>query len=148
MRDAKVEQLSVFLENKAGRLAKVTRALSEAGINIRALSLADTSDFGILRLIVSDYEKAKNSLKGQGFTVGLTSVIAVEVADEPGGLDRLLQLLGDSGINLEYMYAFARTGGEKATLILRLDKMDRAVEVLRQNCIPIIPGVALYDAWT
>ena len=89
----RVEQISVFLENKAGRLAEVTRVLSEAGVNIRALSLADTSDFGILRLIVNDNDKAKATLKEHGFTVGKTDVVAVEVADRPGGLALILGIL-------------------------------------------------------
>ncbi|MDR2694960.1 MAG: ACT domain-containing protein, partial [Deltaproteobacteria bacterium] len=102
----KVEQLSIFLENKTGRLAEVTRTLGKAGINIRALSLADTSEFGILRLIVDNREKAKSALKEQGFTVGRTQVVAVRVDDRPGGLDDILQLLSDRSINVEYMYAF------------------------------------------
>lgn len=89
----KVEQLSIFLENKAGRLAQVTKTLAEAGINIRALSLADTSDFGILRLIVNDTEKAINIMKEAGFTVGRTAVVAVEVDDKPGGLNNILEAL-------------------------------------------------------
>ncbi len=140
----KVEQLSVFLENKAGRLAEVTRALGRAGINIRALSLADTSDFGILRLIVNDHEKAKNVLKEQGFTVGRTSVVAVQVDDKPGGLDNILQLLSANGINVEYMYAFVQAGGGNATLILRFDKTDQAIALLAENKITVIPGEKLY----
>jgi hypothetical protein len=104
----KVEQISIFLENKAGRLAEVTRILGEGGINIRALSLADTSDFGILRLIVNDHEKAKKILKEHGFTVGRTEVVAVEVEDRPGGLSSILQILYEAGINVEYMYAFVQ----------------------------------------
>ena len=141
----KVEQLSIFLENKAGRLAKVTRTLKEANINIRALSLADTSEFGILRLIVNDHEKAKAVLKEQGFTVGRTSVVAVEVDDKPGGLDAILHLLSENDINVEYMYAFVQTGRKSATLILRFDNTDRALEVLAGHKIPIIPGDALYQ---
>jgi hypothetical protein len=140
----KVEQLSIFLENKAGRLAEVTRALSLANINIRALSLADTSDFGILRLIVDDHEKAKIILKEQGFTVGRTNVVAVEVDDRPGGLDAILHLLSDNGINVEYMYAFVQAGSQNATLILRFDKTDQALDVLTERKIPIIPGETLY----
>ena len=140
----KVEQLSIFLENKAGRLAEVTRALSKANVNIRALSLADTSEFGILRLIVNDHEKAKAVLKEQGFTVGRTSVVAVAVEDQPGGLDKILQMLSDKGINVEYMYAFVQAGGEHAALILRFDKTDKAVEVLTEHGVPIIPGEKLY----
>src|SRR5665647_2436632 len=93
----KVEQISVFLENKAGRLAEVTRVLGEAGINIRALSLADTTDFGILRLIVDQYDRAREVLKDKGFTVGKTEVVAVEVPDRPGGLGLVLQILATSG---------------------------------------------------
>ena len=88
----KVEQISVFLENRAGRLGEVTRVLSEAGINIRALSLADTSDFGILRLIVTDHEKAKQVLKENGFTVGRTNVVAAEMEDQPGGLHSVITI--------------------------------------------------------
>ena len=97
-----VEQISVFLENKTGRLAEVTRCLAVASINIRALSLADTSDFGILRLIVNDPAKAKSTLRECGFTVGVNTVIAVEVPDHPGGLDKILTLLEESEINVEY----------------------------------------------
>ena len=140
----KVEQLSIFLENKTGRLAEVTRALSKADINIRALSLADTSEFGILRLIVHDHEKAKTVLKEQGFTVGRTHVVAVQVDDRPGGLDHILHLLSDNGINVEYMYAFVQSGGNSACLILRFDKTDKALEVLAENNIPIISGETLY----
>ena len=141
----KVEQLSVFLENKAGRLAEVTGALNKANINIRALSLADTSEFGILRLIVNDYEKAKTVLKEQGFTVGRTTVVAIAVDDRPGGLDDILQILCANGINVEYMYAFVQAGGKSATLILRFDKTDKAIEVLTEHNIPIIPGDTLYN---
>ena len=89
----RVEQISVFLENKAGRLAEVTQTLSEAGVNIRALSLADTSDFGVLRMIVSDNKEAEEALKAQGFTVSKTDVVAVEVEDKPGGLHKILDLI-------------------------------------------------------
>ena len=141
----KAEQLSIFLENRAGRLAEVTRTLRDANINVRALSLADTSEFGILRLIVNDHEKARAVLKEQGFTVGRTNVVAVEVDDRPGGLDDILQVLSDNGINVEYMYAFVQTGGKNATLILRFDKTDEAIEVLTKRKIPIIPGETLYN---
>jgi hypothetical protein len=140
----KVEQLSIFLENKTGRLAEVTHTLSKAGINIRALSLADTSEFGILRLIVNDHEKAKTILKEQGFTVGRTHVVAVQVEDRPGGLDTILRLLSDNGINVEYMYAFVQAANKSALLILRFDKTDKALEVLTAHKIPIIPGETLY----
>ncbi|EPR44095.1 amino acid-binding ACT domain-containing protein [Desulfovibrio sp. X2] len=140
----KVDQLSIFLENRAGRLAEVTKVLSDNGINIRALSLADTSDFGILRLIVSDFEKARAKLKENGFTVGRTSVVAVVVDDTPGGLHRLLEMLGKHNVNVEYMYAFVQQSGKNAVIIFRFDRIDQAIEILQQNGIPIIPGDKLY----
>src|SRR5512144_2171416 len=112
----KVEQISVFIENKSGRLAEITRILAEAGINIRALSLADTSDFGILRLIVNDNDKAKEVLKQHGFTVGKTDVVAVEVEDRPGGLHKLLNILYTANVNVEYMYAFVQQSGSNAVI--------------------------------
>lgn len=140
----KVDQLSIFLENRAGRLAEVTRILSEAGVNIRALSLADTSDFGILRLIVSDFETAKTKLKEAGFTVGRTTVVAVEIPDLPGGLHNILSMLQDSNINVEYMYAFVQQSGNSAVLIFRFDRTDQGIELLQKNNINIIPGDKLY----
>jgi hypothetical protein len=140
----KVEQISIFLENKAGRLAEVTRCIAESGVNIRALSLADTSDFGILRLIVTDIEKAKLALKDNGFTVGRTTVVAVEVPDEPGGLAGILDLLSKNSINVEYMYAFVQQTGKNAILIFRFDRTDQAIEVLLQHKIPIVPGEKIY----
>ncbi len=139
-----VEQISVFLENKAGRLAEVTRILSEARINIRALSLADTSDFGILRLIVNDNEKAKSELKAHGFTVGKTDVVAVEVSDQPGGLHHILRILQKANVNVEYMYAFVQQSGEDAVLIFRFDNLDEALRVLKENGVKIIRGEKLY----
>ena len=141
----KAEQISIFLENKAGRLAEVTQALDEAGINIRALSLADTSDFGILRLIVCDHQRAKEELRKRGFTLGRTSVVAVEVEDKPGGLNNILQLLATHHINIEYMYAFVQRDTPNATLIFRFDKIDQAIEVLTANNVRIIPGSSLYQ---
>ena len=141
----KVEQISIFLENRAGRLTDVTRVLSQAGINIRALSLADTSDFGILRLIVTDHERAKEVLKENGFTVGRTSVVAVEVDDRPGGLHSILELLSNNQINVEYMYAFVQQTGMNAIMIFRFDRTDQAIEILQKNSIRIIPGEELYN---
>jgi len=140
----KVDQLSIFLENRAGRLAEVTRILSESEVNIRALSLADTSDFGILRLIVSDFEKAKEKLKAGGFTVGRTTVVAVEVPDHPGGLHSILEMLRAAKINVEYMYAFVQQSGSHAVIIFRFDRTDQAIELLQKNSIVIVPGEKLY----
>lgn len=136
----KVEQISIFLENKAGRLAEVTHCLAVAEINIRALSLADTSDFGILRLLVDDHEKAKETLKNNDFTVGSTEVVAVEVPDKPGGLDDILQLLSKNSVNVEYMYAFVRQSRNNAVLIFRFDRPDEAIIVLQKNGFNVIPG--------
>jgi len=140
----KVDQLSIFLENRAGRLAEVTRILADSGVNIRALSLADTSDFGILRLIVSDFEKAKENLKAGGFTVGRTTVVAVEVTDKPGGLNSILEMLRDAKINVEYMYAFVNQTGANAIIIFRFDRTDQAIELLEKNSICMVPGETLY----
>jgi len=140
----RVEQISVFLENRAGRLAEITRVLGEAGVNIRALSLADTSDFGILRLIVSDNDKAKAALKERGFTVGKTNVVAVEVEDKPGGLNRILELLSNQSINVEYMYAFVQHSGENAVIIFRFDDIDKAVDLLGENNIKVLEGRTVY----
>ena len=137
------EQLSVFLENRAGRLAEVTHALAEAGVNIRALSLADTSDFGILRMIVCDHERAQAVLKAKGFTLGRTSVVAVEVPDTPGGLDSVLQLVSTHGINVEYMYAFVHRAAESAVMIFRFDNVEQAITVLQANNFTILPAAQL-----
>jgi hypothetical protein len=140
----KVEQISVFIENKSGRLAEIARLLGEAGINIRALSLADTSDFGILRLIVNDREKANQVLKEKGFTVSKTEVVAVEVPDRPGGLSEILQTLDLEAINVEYMYAFVERCGENAVIIFRFDETEKAIKVLIDRGICILEGKRLY----
>ena len=140
-----VEQISIFIENKFGRLAEVTRVLGDAGINIRTLSLADTSDFGILRLIVNDAEKAKVVLKERGFTVSLTDVVAVEIPDRPGGLADILQVLDADGINVEYMYAFVERCGENAVMIFRFDETDKAITTLLGKGFNILPGERLYS---
>ena len=141
----KAEQISIFLENKEGRLAEVTAILRDADVNIRALSLADTTDFGILRLIVNDNQKAEEALKREGFTVGKTNVIAVEVNDEPGGLNRVLDPLTSAGINVEYMYAFANPHGKNAIMIFRFDNLDKAIGILQENGIKVINGPDVYN---
>ncbi len=138
------EQISIFLENKAGRLAEVTRALSDADISIRALSLADTSDFGILRIIVADHDRAKAVLKEKGFTTGRTTVVAVEVEDKPGGLHQILEILAQHTINVEYMYNFVQKDTTNATMIFRFDKAEKAVEALTANNISIVSAERLY----
>lgn len=140
----KVRQLSVFMENRAGRLAEVVRLMGEAGINIRALSLADTSDFGILRLIVNHVDKALKVLRDSGHTVSLTDVIAVEVPDRPGGLASVLDPLQSSGVNVEYMYAFVEKATDKAVVIFRFEDLDAAVRVLTQAGISVLPAETVY----
>ncbi len=141
----KVKQISIFLENKSGRLAQVTQFLAENDINIRALSLADTADFGILRVIVNDVEKAANILKAGGYTLGETDVVAVEVSDKPGGLANLLSPLCEAGVDVEYMYAFVQSSGENAIMILRFEDSDKAIEVLKENNVRILSGKEVYQ---
>ena len=129
----KVEQISVFLENKPGALAEVTRILGESGVNIRALSLADTKDFGILRLIVNDNEKAMEILGRKGLTVRKTEVVAVEVPDRPGGLAEILKILFEADINVEYLYAFVQQSGENAIIIFRFDETDGPSRFSQKN---------------
>ncbi len=136
----RVEQISVFLENKAGRLAEVTGILSDANVNIRALSVADTSDFGVLRLIVDDNAKAERVLKENGFSVGKTSVVAVEVEDKPGGLHRILSILTMAGINVEYMYSLVVQRNGHSVLVFRFDNIDGAVSLLKENGITVVDG--------
>jgi hypothetical protein len=139
-----VEQISIFLENKPGRLAEVTRIFEEGRVNIRALALADTSEFGILRLIVNDNETAQRLLKDHGYTVGVTEVVAVEVEDRPGGLHRILKALAKDNINVEYMYAFVRQSGQNAVLIFRFDDIPAASAVLKREGVRVIDGKDLY----
>lgn len=140
----KLEQISIFIENKSGRLAEVTTILGFAGVNIRALSLADTSDFGILRLIVNDRDKAISALKSKGFTVSKTEVVAVEVPDQPGGLASILHILDKDSINVEYMYAFVERCGENAVIIFRFDETEKAIAALSQKGFNILDGDRLY----
>jgi len=140
----KVEQISIFIENKSGRLAEVTHVLGNAGINIRALSLADTSDFGILRLIVDKTDQAKSVLKESGFTVNKTEVVAVEVPDRPLGLFSILEVLDRGKVNVEYMYAFVERCGENAVIIFRFDNTEEAIKVLTATGINVLEGERVY----
>lgn len=141
----KVEQISIFIENKSGRLAEVSGILGQVGINIRALSLADTSDFGILRLIVNDTDKAFAALREHHFTVSKTEVIGVEVPDSPGGLSTILQILDQNHVNVEYMYAFAERSGVNAVIIFRFDNIDEAINALTKNGVKILQGDRLIN---
>lgn len=133
-----IKQLSIFVENKKGRLADITEILSDVGANIRALSIADTTDFGILRLIVDDPEAAALALKDAGVTVSITNVIAVGIDDVPGAFARPMRILSDAGIDVEYMYAFITRKSEKAYVILRVADNDAAAKVLDENGVELL----------
>ncbi|MFZ5943555.1 MAG: ACT domain-containing protein [Bacillota bacterium] len=133
-----VKQLSVFLENKPGTLRTVTSVLAEKKINLRALSLADSADFGVLRLIVDQPDLTVSVLKELKFPVNVTEVIAVEMDDTPGGLDGVLKVLEGENINIEYMYAFIGSKTRKALVIFRVDKIQAAIESLLKNGIKLV----------
>jgi len=141
----KIKQISIFLENKSGRLARVTRVLGDNKINIRALSIADTTDFGILRLIVNDPDTTHRVLKESGFSVNVTDVIAVEITDSPGGLADPLEYLRESGINIEYLYAFLTRASEAALVVFRVEQVDDAIRVLQEKGIKILGGEDVYQ---
>ena len=134
----KLKQISIFLENKEGRLKKAISILSQTNINIRALSIADTSEFGILRLIVPEPEKAQEKLEENNFVVKVNEVIAVEVPDQPGGLDSILSILYDSQINVEYLYAFVEKNEDKAIVVIKTENIDEGIAALEKSNIKIM----------
>jgi hypothetical protein len=139
-----LEQISVFMENRPGSLADITGVLARADVNVRALSLADTADFGILRLVVNQPETARRALKDNGFTVGTTTVLALEIPDRPGGLWGILQILATATLNVEYMYAFVQKSGENAVVIFRFDEPERAARALQDAGVRVLSGEAVY----
>jgi hypothetical protein len=138
-----VRQISVFLENKKGRLAEVTHTLARQKINIRALALADTADFGVLRIIVHNPERCLAVLKDGGFVAQVTEVLAVEVEDAPGGLARILEVLDAENVNVEYMYAYVEKSRDNAIVICKIDDRERALQVLEKNGISTVNAEAL-----
>jgi hypothetical protein len=134
----KLKQISVFLENRKGRLWKALNILSNANINIRALSIADTSEFGILRMIVSDTDQAKQILEESNFVVKVNEVIAVGVSDNPGGLEGVLEIFNKMDVNVEYIYAFVEKNGEKAVVVIRTEDIDAGVNALKNGGITIL----------
>jgi hypothetical protein len=138
-------QISVFLENKSGRLSEVTQALAAAGINIRALSLAETIDYGVLRLIVNKPKEAKAALTEAGFTVTETEVVAVAMPDRPGALARLVDLVTGKGLNIEYCYAFVAKRGDNAVVILRVDDAQKAIAALQEGGAQVLSGAEVSD---
>jgi hypothetical protein len=141
----KIHQLSLFLENQPGQMLEPCRLLARAGIDIRTLSLADTRQFGILRVIVSDWNNAAVLLQDAGYVVNVTEVVAVEVADRPGGLADLMALFENSGVNIEYMYAFPFGRQGRAVLIFRFDHPDAAIERLQAAGIDVVDSVDVYN---
>ena len=141
----KIHQLSVFLENKPGQLRTACEVLTKARINLVTLSLADTAQFGILRLIIQDWQKAKTVLEKAGCVVKVTEVLAIEVADRPGGLAQILEIVDRAGLNIEYMYAFAEKRGDRALLVFRFTDPDAALQVLQAGGINPIGIVELFS---
>ena len=133
-----IEQLSVFVENKQGKLVEALETLAKAGIDLRALSLADTADFGILRIIVDKPAEALKALQDMGYLVKSSEVIPVSVSDKPGGFAKVLRLLADSGVGVEYTYAFVAHSHDSANVILRAEDNNAAVKVLTANGIPML----------
>lgn len=140
----KVKQISVFLENKTGRIADVTGVLYANEINIRTLCIADTADFGILRLIVSDPARAENVLKDAGFTVTGTEVIAISISDKPGGLHDALTVFEALNVTIEYLYAFPKARDGRAFVIIRVEEPEKAIAALLENGIVILPAEQVY----
>ena len=140
----KIHQLSVFLENKPGQLRTACEVLAKARINLVTLSLADTVQFGILRLVIEDWQKAKTVLETAGCVVKVTEVLAIEVADQPGGLAQILEIVDHAGLNIEYMYAFTEKRGGKAALVFRFENADTAEQALKANGINMMGDVELF----
>jgi hypothetical protein len=141
----KIQQISLFLENKPGHLNAICRTLADAKINILTLSLADTQQFGIVRLIVNEWERAKTILEKAGYVVNLREVVAVTVSDRPGGMAELLDVIGKSGVNIEYMYAFTSHHGQEAVLVFRFDDPDKAIAALTAAGRSPIDVVSLFS---
>lgn len=141
----KIKQLSIFLTNQKGKLYNVLNILAENNINIRALSLTDTSEFGILRLIVDDPDKGQELLEKNNYTIKISSAIGVELNDVPGGLSSVLKVLNDNNINLDYLYAFTHENSDKAILFLSTHDLDLLINVLKEKSIKIVPSEEIYN---
>ena len=139
-----VKQISVFVQNEPGRLSQITRLMAENEIDIRSISISDTVDFGILRLIVNDPEKCERVLKENGFTVSITNVIAVGIEDEPGSLSKVFALADDNGINVEYVYAFISHTTQDACIIMRVSDGEKAAKVLTDQGIKVLSAEDVY----
>lgn len=140
-----IKQLSVFVENKDGRLAEITTIIANAGIDIRALSIADTTDFGILRLVVDKPYEAEKALKEAGLTVSLTDVIAIGIPDRPGGFAETISAVADKDVGVEYMYAFISRQHDRAYLIMRVADNEKAIAALTAHGCDILDGESVYQ---
>lgn len=133
-----IKQLSIFVENREGTLVNVTDAIAKANVDIRAMSVADTNDFGIFRLIVTDYDKAKTALEEANCFVSITEVVGVAVEDQPGALAKVVKILADNNINIEYMYAFITVSKQFAFVVLRVADNNAAEKILTENGVRLI----------
>ncbi len=140
-----VKQISVFIENKKGRVAALTKLLGDNGIDFVALSIADTTDFGILRCIVNKTDEAVKLLRDAGYTASTTDVLAVEVPDRPGGLAEVLGLLDAANISVEYLYSFVRKAGDKALILFRVEDTKSAIDVFNKNEITFLGQEQIYS---
>ena len=134
----KITQLSVFLENKKGRLYDAARVLGDKGIDVKALTIAENEGFGVLRMVVNKPDEALRVLKENGFVASITDIVAVEVKDQPGGLACILKILNDNDINLEYMYAFVEKNADSAIVVFRFEDTDKAISVLVKNKVRVL----------
>lgn len=139
-----IKQLSVFVENKSGRLAEITTIIAEAGIDIRALSIADTTDFGILRLVVDKPDEAEKALKAAGLTVSLTNVIAVGIPDRPGGFAETITAIADKDVGVEYMYAYVARENNSAFLVMRVMDNEKAIAALKAHGCELLDSNTVY----
>jgi hypothetical protein len=140
----KITQLSVFLENRPGRLSALCRTLADAGVNLSTLMLSDNGEFGLLRLLTPDVDKAKATIAAAGYAVTTTDVVALRVPDRPGGLAGVLALLEKAGVSVEYMYAFAERPGSDAVMVFRFDNTDKALAALQAAGVPVFKPVDLF----
>jgi len=137
----KIQQISIFLENRAGRMKDVCSLLGDNNVNIRALTVAETETFGVLRIVVDDTDKAMDALKTSGYTANITHVVVVEIDDKPGGLAKVLDVLDKNSINIEYLYAFIEKKVEEAMVVFRFEDPEKAVETLKTNGINIATDI-------
>ena len=140
-----IKQLSIFLENKKGRFTEVTTILGDAGINMTAFTVAENSDFGIVRLLVSDPEKARNVLKENKYAVSITDVLCLQMPNEPGALSKVMRIITKADISIEYMYAFSFGNGAGAIVIIRPDNLEKALSVLAENKVELLASSELFS---